>query len=388
MNLYLDKSTWKSMIFGEVVANVNDYYNADLDGVLPYVAGPHINAGEPTVARYGSTDDDKFPPTFKRKFQPGDVLLHSRGIEKLVSVDRVGVTGEKLFILRTKDEHTIAQEFLVWLLKSPQAQAHIRDNFTGSVNKFINWKPLALFEFDVPPIDEQKRIADLLWAVERHRVNMTTVLHHLTTARDQLNEVTFRRWMASATTDLENLYDFQIGKRLSPEGRARGGDPFPYITNFNVQWRHIDFSEVREMAFLEREQPIYEIKPGDVLACEARFVGRSAVWPDGRPGHMYQMSLHRLRHRDGELRPHMLVEFLDWCARSGYFKRLVGDNLIPHLPEVRFRKVAAPRPSSQEARAFEARHEAFASAISGATAEISAVAALSASLLAEIFGDN
>ena len=32
--------------------------------------------------------------------------------EKLASVDRVGVTGEKLFVLRTKDEHAISQEFL------------------------------------------------------------------------------------------------------------------------------------------------------------------------------------------------------------------------------------------------------------------------------------
>ena len=92
MSLNIDRSDWKRVAFGDVVANINDYFNPDVDGVLPYVAGPHINAGQPTVADYGSTDDDQFPPTFKRKFQAGDVLLHSRGIEKLASVSRLGLT--------------------------------------------------------------------------------------------------------------------------------------------------------------------------------------------------------------------------------------------------------------------------------------------------------
>ena len=168
MSLELDRSGWKRVVFGDVVANINDYFDPRRDGVLPYVAGPHIDPGEVTVVGYGLTSDDDFPPTFKRRFQVGDVLLHSRGIEKLASVDRAGVTGEKLFVLRSKDENTILQRFLVWLLQSPRAQHHMRENFTGSVNKFLNWKPMAAMELDVPPRDDQKRIADLLWAVERH----------------------------------------------------------------------------------------------------------------------------------------------------------------------------------------------------------------------------
>lgn len=175
MSLNLDKSHWNRVAFGDVVRNVNDYFDADRDGVLPYVAGPNINPGEPSVASYGATDDDEFPPTFKRMFRSGDVLLHSRGIDKLAAADRSGVTGEKLFVLRSVDETVLLQEYLIWLLLSPQAQAHMKDNLTGSVNKFLNWKPLAALEIDIPPLDEQKRIADLLWAVERHRLAMRAI---------------------------------------------------------------------------------------------------------------------------------------------------------------------------------------------------------------------
>lgn len=176
MSLTLDKSTWKRVAFGDVVRNVNDYYIPDVDGVLPYVAGPHISAGQPTVSDYGLTNDDQFPPTFKRKFAAGDVLLHSRGIEKLAVADRAGVTGEKLFVLRTTDECTLSQRLLVWLLQGTQSQRHMRDNFTGSVNKFLNWKPLAELQFDLPPPDQQKRIAALLWAAENERHATVAVL--------------------------------------------------------------------------------------------------------------------------------------------------------------------------------------------------------------------
>lgn len=184
MNHLLNTSSWKRCNFGDLVSNVNEYFDPMADGVLPYVAGPHIVSGQASVASYGSTDDALFPPTFKRKFQPHDVLLHSRGIGKLASVDRAGVTGEKLFVLRSKNENHLLQSFLIWLLQSPQAQGHMRDNFTGSVNKFLNWKPLAEMKVDLPPLDQQKRIADMLWAVDRHEQSLSTFVTSVSTAAD------------------------------------------------------------------------------------------------------------------------------------------------------------------------------------------------------------
>ena len=40
----------------------------------------------------------------------------------------------------------------------------------GSLSPTVNWRDLKVQEFDLPPLDEQKRIADLIWAVERHQV--------------------------------------------------------------------------------------------------------------------------------------------------------------------------------------------------------------------------
>ena len=36
----------------------------------------------------------------------------------------------------------------------------------GSLSPTINWKTLAVQEFALPPLDEQRRIAEILWAAE------------------------------------------------------------------------------------------------------------------------------------------------------------------------------------------------------------------------------
>lgn len=212
MSLHVDRASWVPTRFGDVVTNINDYFSAERDGTLPYVAGPHIAPGQPAVTSYGSTDDDDFPPTFKRKFRSGDVLLHSRGIEKLAVVDRPGVTGEKLFVLRSIDEGRLLQDFLPWLLMGPLAQRHMKDNFTGSVNKFLNWRPLAGFDFDLPPLDQQRRIADLLQAFEQQRRALDV-------------EADESRRLAAVLT-MERLDELQLKKRLGDLATTRSGPSY------------------------------------------------------------------------------------------------------------------------------------------------------------------
>lgn len=211
--LELDKSTWTRVKFGDAVRNINNYYAPDADGDLPYVAGPHIDPSSMVVASYGMTTDDNFPPTFKRKFQPGDVLLHSRGIEKIAVTDRVGVTGEKLFVLRAVDNEVLDQRFLPILLRSPLASNYLDNHFTGSVNRFLNWKPLAAWEFDLPPLDEQKRIADLLWATERHAQSLIEEAIAAKGARCELVAA--------------HLAELPIKKRLGDLVTIRSGPSYP-----------------------------------------------------------------------------------------------------------------------------------------------------------------
>lgn len=58
----------------------------------------------------------------------------------------------------------------------------------GSVNPYVNWSDIARYEFDLPPLDEQERIADLLWEIERHKRALTDRAITLSESGDRLLE--------------------------------------------------------------------------------------------------------------------------------------------------------------------------------------------------------
>ena len=149
---------------GEVVDNVNDFFDRNSEESIRFVAGEHIDEGDLRVRRFGLTSDDLVPPTFNRLFKAGDVLFHSRNIRKLAQPDFDGLTGEKLFVLRAKDEAQMLQGFLPFLLQSDHFAQYVRERWAGSTNKFLNKTPLMAYEFALPPMESQQRALALLTA--------------------------------------------------------------------------------------------------------------------------------------------------------------------------------------------------------------------------------
>lgn len=165
---------------GDVVENVNDFFSRNTGNTVRYVAGEHIDEGDLRVRRYGLTSDDLVPPTFNRLFKAGDVLFHSRNIKKLAQLDFDGLTGEKLFVLRTKQQDILMQEFLPFLLLGEPFARYAKERWAGSTNKFLNKTPLMAYEFALPPMDEQRRafavLSACLGTIDELRASMDALL--------------------------------------------------------------------------------------------------------------------------------------------------------------------------------------------------------------------
>ena len=84
---------------------------------------------------------------------------------------------------------------------------------------------------------------------------------------------------------------------------------------------------------------------GDILACEGRHVGRSALWRGEIPGACYQKALHRLRRLDDNRDvPEYLLHCLQYYSWAGRFSVQTGETTIPHLPADRLRAMLFPFP--------------------------------------------
>ena len=176
MSLRLDKSAWKRVTLGEVVRHVTDRVDAEASGLERFLAGEHIPSGSLAITDWGVIGRDPIGPMFYKRFQPGHVLYVSRRtyLRKVAVPDFEGVTGEKTFVLESVDRDVLLQEFLPFVLSAEVFHDYAIRNSRGSVNPYLNWGELAAYEFDLPPLDDQKRIADLLWAVERQRLARCT----------------------------------------------------------------------------------------------------------------------------------------------------------------------------------------------------------------------
>lgn len=168
MTLAIKKSAWERVAFGEVVRNVNatvrDLKTVGIDRII---AMEHMDPGELKIARWGSAE---VGTTFTRRVKPGQTLFGKRRAyqRKVAYAEFDAVCSGDIYTFEA-DTTRMLDEFLPFLVQSNEFFDHALGTSAGSLSPRTSWRDLANFEFALPPLDEQRRISDLLWAVERNR---------------------------------------------------------------------------------------------------------------------------------------------------------------------------------------------------------------------------
>ena len=156
-----------SDIVNRINGNV-DRYATELEY---YVGGEHFDSSELTISRYGLLKPNVEILGFKFHFafQERDVLFMARNphLRKAGMVTCSGLCSDASYILRSKDEGVITQEFLAIQLQTDHFWEYCESHKVGSVNFAINYKTLAAYEFELPPIETQKEISNKVWAAYR-----------------------------------------------------------------------------------------------------------------------------------------------------------------------------------------------------------------------------
>lgn len=162
-----DRSKWKRVRFGDVVKQMKEQVDPEADGVERYVAGEHMETENVHIRKWGTVGDGYLGPAFIRGFRKGQVLYGSRRtyLKKVAVAEWDGVTANTTFVIEAV-EGTLLQEFLPWLMLSERFTKHSVQESKGSTNPYINFPDIAKFEFDLPPLDQQRRIAEILSAVD------------------------------------------------------------------------------------------------------------------------------------------------------------------------------------------------------------------------------
>lgn len=191
LGLNLDKSTWTQVRFGEVIQNVTERVDdPSVAGVERYVGLEHLDPGVMTVQRWDSPDK---VAAQKLRFQPGDVIFGRRRAyqKKVAKAEFEGICSAHALVLRAKSE-IVHPDFLPVFLSSDYFLERAISISVGSLSPTVNWRDLKVQEFILPPLDEQKRLADLLRSLEDHRQSLSEFLEKSHNAQGRLIDRLYR----------------------------------------------------------------------------------------------------------------------------------------------------------------------------------------------------
>jgi type I restriction enzyme S subunit len=161
--------------FGDVVDNCNETCDPAEAGLNRFVGMEHLEPGSLHVRTWGNVTDGT---TFTRRCRPGQVLFGKRRAyqRKVAVAEFEAVVSGDIYVLAPKDANRLLPELLPFLCLSERFFQHAVGTSAGSLSPRTNWSSLASFEFDLPPLDQQRRIAEILWAVDEDEQGKSAVV--------------------------------------------------------------------------------------------------------------------------------------------------------------------------------------------------------------------
>ena len=222
----------------------------------------------------------------------------------------------------------------------------------------------------VPPLDEQTAIVRYLdnasdpirraISAKERLIELLTeqrqaVIHRAVTCGLDLNvpvKDSSVEWLGDVpehweVASLRHRYAQSLGKMLDSK-RYTGIHSLPYIRNIDVQWDHINITNLPTMDISPDEYDRYTVQPGDLLVCEGGEVGRSAIWSEGLKRYGFQKALHRLRPLNVQ---HDMPRFLFYALRAAERANAFNDgqlSTISHLTGEKLRSHRFPFPPLSE----------------------------------------
>ncbi|MFH5231485.1 hypothetical protein [Antrihabitans spumae] len=397
MTLKLSRSEWKCVTLGQVATASKEKVDPGDGSVERFVAGEHMDSDDLKIHRWGNIGEVDLGPAFHRRFHPGQVLYGSRRtyLRKVAVADFDGVCANTTFVAETKDPNILLQDFLPFIMTSQGFQAFAIAESKGSVNPYVNWSDLERFEFNLPPVDVQERLAGLLWAVEWQARSSADVRMQTSAVRSLWFETALRTGKTTKGWDVRPVTDVVTagptnGKSVTANDEARG---VPTLSISAIRdGKVLGGKAVKYIDVPPADVANFVIEPDDFLVVRGngnkQLTGRGGLAVGGLPdGCVYPDLLIRLRFDPALILPEFgAAQWNSAWAHNALIKKAKSTNGIWKINGKDIRSHQLIVPPIDDQRKLLLKLETLDNAIDLLDLESSALAVLRASLLSEIFG--
>lgn len=259
------------------------------DETFDLLSIPAFDRGEPEIAsgnEIGST---------KQLVIPGDVLIakivpHIQRVWVVPEADsRRQIASGEWIVFRNPEADP---SWLRQLLLSQTFHRKFMQTVAGVGGSLLRARPVDVFKIPitVPPIKDQRRIADILDKADALRAKRREAIAHLDSLSQSIFHEMFSGFAESTTVPLENLAAAEKGSiRTGPFGSQLLTSEFTdsgiavlgidNTVDNRFSWKQRRFISTEKFEKLKR----YTVHPGDVVITIMGTLGRCAVIPDDIP---------------------------------------------------------------------------------------------------------
>lgn len=322
-------SEWPMVKLGEVArvvaggtpkTSVLEYWDGDIPWVTPkdlaLSESLWINAGERFITDYG------LAKSAAALLPRGTVLWSSRAPIGLVAIANNQIAtnqGFKSFVPGGE----LDSEYLAYFLIHQRPILEMMG--VGATFKEVSAKRAAEIMVPLPPLGEQKCIAEILGEVSKTIKDTEKIIHNVqglkrSALRDILNN------KSGEYVQLSQISSVQSG--ITKGRKVQDGItlmPTPYMAVSNVKAGYLDLSEVKQIDASEAEVNRYQLQAGDILLTEGGDpdkLGRGTIWRNEIPGAIHQNHIFRVRiNPDSGFTSEALMAILESTESKGYFLR-------------------------------------------------------------------
>jgi len=346
-----DRKGWKRVRFGDVVENLNETErNPAGAGIERFIAMEHLEPGSLHIREWGNVADGT---TFNRRCRPGQVLFGKRRAyqRKVAVAEFDAVVSGDIYVFAPKGDRLLP-ELLPFLCISERFFDFAVETSAGSLSPRTNWSSLASFEFDLPPLEQQRRIAEMLWAVDgaiqasmRQGSALATLKRTAIDERTVFRKGSKRKYPTRVLDEVIALCQYGLSCPLSEKGS------YPILRMMNYDEELVAITDLKYADVPAQTAKEFTVQRGDILfnrTNSADLVGKVGIFDlDGE--YLFASYLVRLKANPKI----MMATFLNFFLNSDTGQRAIRAFVTPGVSQANvsagnLRKVRVPVPSLEE----------------------------------------
>ena len=337
---------------GDVAIEHKETCKGSKDG-YPIVGLEHLVPEEVTLTTWDEGSDN----TFTKMFRKGHVLFGRRRayLKKAAVAPFDGICSGDITVIEAIPDR-ILPELLPFIIQNDDLFDFAVGKSAGSLSPRVKWEYLKNYEFELPDMDKQRELAELLWAMDATKKSYQKLI----AATDELVKSQFMEQFV-----IETPYErTRLGDHIS---QIRGvsykpADLRPSLSEEsvlllranNISAGRINHDEVQYVA-KEKVSIVQLIQAGDILMCASsgslEHVGKAAICLPSIEGETFGAFCKLIRPK-GDLLPEYIAAYLETDEYREIIMQLACGSNINNLKTEHIDELQIPTPPAEVQEAF------------------------------------